>query len=164
VDYDERAGVVSGSLLFGPAAASSNVDLPEITAYRVVFVDSCGQELAQAALPVPALNYTPGCCLRDVFTANIEAIQIPTGTAHLEIRLRTIYGDLPYGRQVVFKDNTGSTAVSFMRTSAAAAGGGPWAALRLWTMTLLLLWGVLPDGAAPFVVRCADSSTHIVCC
>jgi hypothetical protein len=119
-DENPTAGLFSGTLKFGPAHAEGTVTLPEVSGYRLIFVDSCGEEVGEAYPLMPTVDYDPGCCRGDTYQMELVDVEIPEGAlsqdpktlgmGQVVLRVMTVFGELPFGKAVNFKDDDGSGA------------------------------------------------------
>eukprot|EP00928_Gymnodinium_smaydae_P069471 TRINITY_DN5296_c0_g1_i2.p1 TRINITY_DN5296_c0_g1~~TRINITY_DN5296_c0_g1_i2.p1 ORF type:complete len:2437 (+),score=447.74 TRINITY_DN5296_c0_g1_i2:1023-7313(+) len=107
-DSDPREGILTGTLVFGPAAARGEVMLPEIIGFKGVFSDVCDKNLGEAFPLVPVVDYDPGCCRGDIYSAFLNATTIPESATHISVLVQTIHGELPHGRRVSFIDSVGT--------------------------------------------------------
>eukprot|EP00927_Polykrikos_kofoidii_P056299 TRINITY_DN50452_c0_g1_i1.p1 TRINITY_DN50452_c0_g1~~TRINITY_DN50452_c0_g1_i1.p1 ORF type:complete len:1601 (+),score=147.34 TRINITY_DN50452_c0_g1_i1:689-4804(+) len=135
-DTDSGEGVLSGTLSFGAAHAAGTLWLPEVLGYRIVFTGSCDEDIGEAHAFVPSVDYDPGCCRLDTYSVRFASVRIPAGTEAVTIKVRTKYGDLPYGKKITFKDYTGSPTQKPRQIS--AAGGR-----RTGMFGLLLSWWLM---------------------
>jgi hypothetical protein len=87
-DIDPRPGFIAGSVLFGPAQSRPGlVSELGISAYRILFADSCSRQLALSLAETPARVAAPemACCLGDFYRVDLEATEVPRGATQLLI-------------------------------------------------------------------------------